>query len=293
MIKSHTKEMEKYIPDLFNLFVLHLTDCAWSVREDSACSIKTIVSYFKDYKDKALNIITEYLPRIFSEIKEDTPSDVIECKTSFGVLELVEADDTSTLLDTYSNEKHEDYGVINPPRDWEKTDGALYLLTELSELYPEIISNYVETLQKISEIRHLSHCEVIIETLWVELPIIMKNIGKRSCKRIVQPFITPLFDSLTKSSSPICSRSAGACIAFLNHFIGESIFRGRLEPDQLNLLMTHPLILNAIIPGTDDGGITHAQIPQNPSQDPRVKVIFGMIEHNGETKYVKSKDFGY
>lgn len=297
--------MKSYTDELYEVFSNHLIDSVWSVREDNARALKQLVNAFPEYKERVLKILDEYLPCIFNEeevLDESKTSDVIEYQSSVGTLELVEMDDTTTILEAMEikdkDNNNNDYGIINPPPLWSKTDGSLYLITELSEIDPNIINPYVETLQKIGEIRHLSHCISILETLWVELPIIMKNIGKKMCKRILQPFINPMFDSLTQTVSQACSRCAGACIAFINQFVGPSIFKGRLEPDQADLLLKHPAILNAVLPGTDDGNL-HAQVDHNAGRAPYVpnerpvKVLYGILDMQGEKKIVRSANSNF
>lgn len=40
---------------------------------------------------------------------------------------------------------------------WEATDGALYLLAELSEIYPERALKFMPTVLEVSQCRHFYH----------------------------------------------------------------------------------------------------------------------------------------
>lgn len=75
--------------------------------------------------------------------------------------------------------------------------------------------------------------------------LICQALGKRVFKRHLQPFIEPMFDT-ARGSHQLSACAAADCIGFVNAFIGPSIFRGRLEPDQLFLLESRPHIANAV-----------------------------------------------
>lgn len=69
-------------------------------------------------------------------------------------------------------------------------------------------------------------------------------LGKRVFKRHLQEFIEPMF-ATAAGSHQLSACAAADCIGFVNAFVGPSIFRGRLEPDQVDMLR-HPRIAGAV-----------------------------------------------
>ena len=72
-----------------------------------------------------------------------------------------------------------DYGYRRDKEPWEASDGAVFLLSGLAEFAPQTIASFMPTLADISLLDNFPQASSLQTTIWNELPIIMRGMGKR------------------------------------------------------------------------------------------------------------------
>ncbi len=120
-----------------------------------------------------------------------------------------------------------DYGVRDKVEPWESSDGAVFLLRELSAINPAEILKFLPTLAEIGKLDHFRHAPNLRETIFTCLPTILKNIGKANCKKSLEMFYDPMFITL-KGDNRNAAISASECLVAIGKLIGPTILKGRL-----------------------------------------------------------------
>lgn len=136
--------------------------------------------------------------------------------------------------------------AINRPKmPWEATDGCIYLIRELStrlctgnvdgltftddDLFP-IMNELVD----VCRVKHFPQSDDLRTTLWKQLPVIAKALGKQRFKRkYLQMFLNLLMNNVEDrgNASQLSVHAAKQCAEQLSNLVGISIFRGRLEEE--------------------------------------------------------------
>ena len=82
---------------------------------------------------------------------------------------------------------------------WEKADGSVYLLGELSaleECRPKLTTSILKAAEACRKQHYVSHYS-LIETMLKTLPTLAENLGKRTFKgQFLEEFLDPLFYAL-------------------------------------------------------------------------------------------------
>jgi hypothetical protein len=141
------------------------------------------------------------------------------------------------------------------PRDkqpWEASDGAVYLLRELSPLLPSAVPEFLPAVADLARLATFQHAYNLHETIWRALPDIARALGAKEFKRHLEQFIPPAFADL-KCGHQLSEVAAGKCIAALRDLIGPRIFAGRLDDAQRAALAS-----DANIPPPPPGGLAAA-----------------------------------
>mmetsp|Transcript_6677 Transcript_6677/g.11786 ORF Transcript_6677/g.11786 Transcript_6677/m.11786 type:complete len:700 (+) Transcript_6677:78-2177(+) len=121
-----------------------------------------------------------------------------------------------------------DHGFSRPKKDWEITDGAVYLLRELALLHPEKAEAFMPALASASTVVGIENSSDLQATIWKQLIQIAKALGKRPFKRYMEPFLPPLVASL-KDENQLTASAAAECLSFLIQYLGQGIMKGRVE----------------------------------------------------------------
>lgn len=242
------EESRPVLERLYTLWMDHLCDNIWSVREDSAVALADVM---RAYGDEAIERVVTFLDGNILKVKEQERDSAkhgdLSNSTLFGVA-AKRARDNDVSAHT-GNQVYScgslapklrkggcmDHGFARAKQPWEATDGAIYLLRELATVAPDRAVKFLPALAEVAGARHFIHYNALQETLWKQLPAIAVAVGKKEFKRHLQPFLSPLFICL-RSSHRLASHAAGECVACLRDFVGVGIFKGRLEPDDLDTM---------------------------------------------------------
>jgi len=117
-----------------------------------------------------------------------------------------------------------DHGYSRPKKNWEMTDGGIYLLRELVDIDSETASMFMDRLPGLLRTKFDSLHVTILKQL---IPI-SKSFGKRPFKRHLDELLPPCIDKLT-SENQLVNAAAADLILHLQQFLGQNVFRGRVE----------------------------------------------------------------
>lgn len=221
------QESRACLDNLMKLWVEHLSDNIWSVREDAAMALanaerayglevaveleKIISCYSKKVQEQPAMSEDEYQQKLTDE-KAHTGNQVYSC---------------GSLAPKLRKGGCSDCRFHRPKEPWEYTDGIIYLVRELCMTRPEYAESCLPTLAQVATHRHFPQSSTLRETLWKALPIIFQRLGKKTLKRHLELFLDEL-QLAVKSLNRLESFAAQECVRRLSDQIGPMIFRGRV-----------------------------------------------------------------
>ncbi|EDQ91390.1 uncharacterized protein MONBRDRAFT_23736 [Monosiga brevicollis MX1] len=241
------------------LYFHHLGDNIWSVRENAAVAIGNVCKSFGDdpkVKEFVLKKIDEMLPQAHQQSENSESFVALENVTSFGVAPSVGTPNKVSYSFNDPDPTHTDQQMFScgslapklkrkggcmdcafhrPQEPWERSDGCMYLLRELSALLPDEVAGLLSQVVDLAKLRHYKHYCNFLETLWKQLPIIAKNISKKRFKPHIQGFIPSMAHSL-QSSHQLSRAAAEDCTRQLCALLGPTIFLGRVELEDPSLV---------------------------------------------------------
>jgi hypothetical protein len=124
-----------------------------------------------------------------------------------------------------------DHGFTRAKEAWEMSDGAVFLLREVSaieSMQPLVVKNF-EKLADLTYVDHFKHSNVLKETVFKSLKDIINNVGKKKFRGYVETFLDPTFRNAKNLESQNMAISAQDFILFLEKTYGENIFKAILE----------------------------------------------------------------
>lgn len=242
-----------FLDDLYTLWLEHVGDPIWSVREDAAVAVGEVV---RAYGEPALARVLPALTRFLAQAK-DQPNDSklfgdLSNSTSFGVAKRARDNDPSvhtgqqvyscgSLAPKLRKGGCMDHGYHRKSEPWEATDGAVYLLREIAQYRPDVAETFLPQLAEVARLNHFTHVGSLHETVWKQFPLIAQAVGAKVVKRHLDLFLEPLLECLS-SHSRLAAYAAGDCVAALQKLIGPRIFAGRLTPEQAALIDSSPAV---------------------------------------------------
>lgn len=239
------EESQPSMNELYTLFFKNLGDPISSVRQGAAASLANVV---RAYHTPALQIVIEHIKTDLSGIKEQTAEldkyEANDCgeQAQFGVIKRLRDND----FELHSNKQMYSCGSLAPKmgrgggcsdhkfrRDsqpWEKADGCVYLLSELSNISEasRVIQQCLPAVADACIHRHYAQHVVFLETVCKQLPIIAKHIGVKPFKAYFDLFIDPIFQAL-ECENALTSSAASQCLNQLGPIIGPNILRARVS----------------------------------------------------------------
>jgi len=251
---AYPEECKPELPMLFSRWTEQLTDQIWSVREDAAVALgDAIEAYGASMYDQVMEVLKRDLPsarnqpamsreeyvRLQNDIKSHTNSQLYSCGSLAPKLRKGGAGRIGCG----------DCQITRPKAPWEATDGCIYLIRELCvrlcvngpgtvlegvALTDDTLLPIMTELADICQVKHFPQSDDLRTTLWKQLPLIAKALGKQRFKRIyLQLFMELLGSNMENRSyaSQLSVHAAGQCAEELATFVGAGIFRGRFEEE--------------------------------------------------------------
>ena len=253
-VRAFPEESRSILEELYALWFAHLWDNIYSVREDSAVALGDAArAYGEEAVARICKEVRDMLPKAHVQPADSKKAAGLENTTLFGVAAQraerandadLHTDRTMFSCGSLAPKLQRgggcvDHGFAREKEPWEASDGAVYMLRELSAVAPEQVVAFLPGLADISRLCHFSHCLVLQENIWKQLPVIAKNVGKKAFKAHLEDFLDPMFKGLV-CGHRLCEVASGRCIAQLRDFIGVGIFTGRLTEEQQKLMMQCP-----------------------------------------------------
>jgi hypothetical protein len=96
-----------------------------------------------------------------------------------------------------------DHGFTRPKEPWELSDGAVFLLREISKMDEnlEFVKQNFESLSSLASIDHFRHSHFLKENVFKSILAIVKTIGKKPFRPYVEIFLDPTFRAGKNKSS--------------------------------------------------------------------------------------------
>uniref|UniRef100_A0A7S2UBJ5 Uncharacterized protein n=1 Tax=Attheya septentrionalis TaxID=420275 RepID=A0A7S2UBJ5_9STRA len=238
--KAYPEECRPELPTLFSRWTEHLTDQIWSVREDAAVALgDAMEAYGPPMVEQILDVLRTQLP----SAKDQPPMTREEYKQNQND---IDSHSNSQLYSCGSLAPKlrkggagrigcSDCAITRPKAPWEATDGCIYLLREVIEkctITDAILLPLLTELADICRVRHFPQADDLRTTLWKNLVVMARALGKQRFKRIyLDLFLDLLMQNLDDrgGASQLSIHAAGQCAEELSSFVGINIFRGRLE----------------------------------------------------------------
>nr|CAB3256599.1 importin-4-like [Phallusia mammillata] len=229
---------------LYSLFLGNLRDPIASVRQGAGLAL---AKYTKVYHEDCMTTIMSEIQTGLDEVKSQKDSGekatgYDKKPAQFGVVK-----DLHTQVDL----KHTDQQMYScgslapkmgrgsrggcsdcqfrrPSEPWERSDGCIYLITELSADFPEKASSLLPSVIACLSHKHYAQHLVLLETFCKQLPVMAPRLGKRGFKSHIESFIDPIFYALSCDVA-LTVAAAEDCLQKLAKFLGVNILKGRIE----------------------------------------------------------------
>jgi HEAT repeat len=260
LCRSFPEECRPELKTLWERWTEQLTDTIWSVREDAAVALGDALDA---YGAEFLVQIRELMARLLPSARLQPSMTQEEFKARQNS---VEAHTDAQLYSCGSlapklKKKVPGAGriggcsscdVTREKAPWEATDGCIYLIREVvircgdsnDPSSPPLLTDkelvpLLRELADVCRVRHFPQGDDLRTTLWRNLPLMARALGKDRFKRhYMELFMDLLFYNLDTSSrgggsaaSQLSYHAAGQCAEELSMLVGPGIFRGRLEED--------------------------------------------------------------
>ncbi|KAG0607263.1 hypothetical protein M758_8G014500 [Ceratodon purpureus] len=252
-ITGYPEEVKMLLPQLYVLWFAHLADNVRNVRENSAFTLGSAMRSFQEAIEKSVVVLQEILPQAKQQVDKPccchgsqhfTQCTSAEARLQHGRVSSAEDNmngTVSAITLPKPVEACDDYGFARESEPWEKSEGGIYLLRELSAVAPDRAAKFLPVLAQLAQSSGYVQYHSLMETLYRLLPSIAQNLGKRTFKPHLELFIDPLFSALT-CGQRLSENASGFCVSKLIEFIGPNIFKARLDSKQLAILQSSPLI---------------------------------------------------
>ncbi|CAD7696000.1 unnamed protein product [Ostreobium quekettii] len=243
------EESRVVLDELYDLWFAHLWDNIGSVRENTAIALgKAVQAYGEEALSRLLPVLKERLAKAKEQPEHSSQFSDLENTTTFGVAgrRVPDAHVTDQQMFSCGSLAPKlargggcmDHGFKREKQPWEASDGAVYLVRELSAVVPSTAAECMPALADLSRLGGFMHCAHLHETVWKAVPTIAANMGKRAFKPHLADLLDSMFLSL-KADNQLEAVAAGEAIGAVRDMLGPNIFRGRLTDEQCQMLDTN------------------------------------------------------
>ena len=246
-VACYPDQCRSVMGQVVDLLLRNLEDSIASVRQGGALALSQVLGAYPGEGSVLQRVATE-AERCLHGVANQPADDELKhpgidpSPAVFGVVKRAKANDAAAHTDQtmYScgslaprmkrGGGCTDHTFQKPSQPWEKGEGCVHLVRELSAL--KEAAPHVEVLlplvAKAAEHRHYMQHHSLLESVFKQLPSIARNMGKREFKRHLAAFLDPLFYALT-SESALAQTAAVECVLQLSSLLGRMILRGRVE----------------------------------------------------------------
>ena len=248
--KAYPEECRPELKTLWSRWTEQLTDQIWSVRQDAAVALGDAL---EAYGNTFLDELRQFLKKNIGAARDQPAMSMDDYKAHMNDLE---AHSNSQLYSCGSLAPKlrkggagrigcSNCGIDRPKAPWEATDGCIYLIRELvikcssptssTPMSDDELISILKELADVCRVQHFPQSSDLRATLWRQLPIIARALGKdRYKKQYFYIFLDLMFSNLdSRSASALSKHAAGQCAEELSDLIGKAMFRGRLDDFQV------------------------------------------------------------
>lgn len=235
-VLAFPQESRDVLELLYELWIDHLSDEIWSVREDAAVALGNVIrAYGKEAVGRIAPIAEDFLSRAKSQPALSQHQHNENCKSEKKHMSKQAFD--CCAFEPMNDQRHEH----REKQPWEHTDGAIYLVRELCSVAPDVAVGLMPALADVAILRHFPQTATLQETLWKQLPHMCDALGKRVFKQYLELFLDPIVFTV-QGSHRLASFAARDCVVQLSHKIGPNIFLGRLQANPAWVEVLAPLV---------------------------------------------------
>ena len=246
-VSCYPSECHPVLGQVVDLLLHNLEDSIASVRQGGALALAQVMGAYPGEKDVLQGVVEEAKRRLQGVAGQPADDElkhpgIDPSPAVFGVVKRAKSNDENAHTDQvmYScgslaprmkrGGGCTDHTFQKPSQLWEKGEGCVHLVRELSAL--KEAAPHVEVLLPLvaqaAGHRHYVQHHSMLESVFKQLPSIARNMGKREFKRHLATFLDPVFYAL-QSDSALAQSAAEDCILQLSSLLGRMIFRGRVE----------------------------------------------------------------
>eukprot|EP01004_Peranema_trichophorum_P003194 NODE_2197_length_1655_cov_48.281984_g1882_i0.p1 GENE.NODE_2197_length_1655_cov_48.281984_g1882_i0~~NODE_2197_length_1655_cov_48.281984_g1882_i0.p1 ORF type:complete len:551 (+),score=86.68 NODE_2197_length_1655_cov_48.281984_g1882_i0:166-1653(+) len=231
LVSTHMEQCTERIEDLHSLWLFSLSDSVWSVRETAAIALSTVAKNHQGTLSVCVSTINEWLPLVIQQ-PNDTQDDEHDEKLHTNR-------PTYPCCDLSSSKHSHSLDHNRVPEYWEKSDGALWLLREISNVSSESIEPCMKLLPKVAEVQHFRNYYKFLETYWKVVPVIMTNLGKKKFKRYMDSLLPGLYRGL-KDEHGLVQSCACDATRLIHKYVGANIFRAHCDSEVPQIISVLP-----------------------------------------------------
>ena len=247
-VSAFASECESYISRLMPLFYMNLEDNIPSVRHGAAIAITSVVrAYSATLLPDVLNKLSDLLDSV-NDQEDDSKlfSDLSKKPAVFGVAMADDPAHTNQVMYSCGSLAPKmgrgggkapgaggcsaSHHFKRPSQPWERTDGGVRLVMELSDLQEakSEILNLVPKVSNATRKRNFEHHLNMLETIYKVLPTICRRLTKNKIKPFINDFLDGLYYGL-KSDMNLLRAASVECLQSLSLLLGPNILGGRIE----------------------------------------------------------------
>eukprot|EP00545_Synedropsis_sp_CCMP1620_P006796 CAMPEP_0119004190 /NCGR_PEP_ID=MMETSP1176-20130426/1004_1 /TAXON_ID=265551 /ORGANISM="Synedropsis recta cf, Strain CCMP1620" /LENGTH=772 /DNA_ID=CAMNT_0006955871 /DNA_START=8 /DNA_END=2326 /DNA_ORIENTATION=- len=252
--RAYPEECRSDLPLLKERWLEQLTDQIWSVRQDAGVALGDALLA---YPTEMSSVILETLQTKMRAAKDQAPMTKEQYKAHVNDLEAHSEQQLYSCGSLAPKLRKGgagrigcgNCGVTRPKAPWEATDGCIYLLREvivtgtehpaqdgclLLGITDETLLPLMQEMADVGRVNHFAQSDDMRTTLFRQLPIMARALGKQRFKRTyLQLFCDLILQALdSRTESALSQHAAGQCCEELGALVGHGIFRGRLDDYQ-------------------------------------------------------------
>ena len=254
-VSVFAEECRAYIDRLMPLFYMNLEDNIPSVRQGAAIAISSIVrAYLSPLSNDVVAKLSELLDAVDGQEDDSSLySDLSKKPAVFGVAMADDPAHTNQVMYSCGSLAPKmgrggkapgaggcsaSHHFKRPSQPWERTDGAVRLFMELSDVN-DTKSDLLPMVRKISSAtrkRNFEHHKHLLETIYKCIPMIFRRLTKIKIKPFINDFFDGLFYGL-KSDNNLLKAASVECLQSLSLLLGPNILKGRIEMTDYNMML--------------------------------------------------------
>ena len=232
-VAAYPEQSKPRLEELKQLWIAHLSDNISSVREHSSLSVAKAAKVYRGTEQDFSQELVDYMSNNILKAKDQPAFEASHDKTHLH-------DDVRYSCGSLAPKMKRgggcmDHGFLRDKQPWEYTEGVVFLAKDLAAIDFALIQPLAE---QLCDVCRMEVNENLKQTFWRNFAALGIGAGKQPFKQILELFIPYMFRDLQHHNRSIAF-AVQDCILAISDFIGENIFKGRVEmvnPDLVPVL---------------------------------------------------------